>query len=331
MVVALVLLFAFTSGFHEAASVAATIIMAKAISPRKALLVVVACEFIAPFFLGTSVAMLIGKDIIDFSAFDPKALNVSAAFIIATVMGAILWNLITRVYGFPSSSSHALVGGMVGAALVAYGADKILWKGLLYAVVSLIITPLIGLIFGFLILKLVFRLSKNATPKINYFFNRMQIPASIALALGHGANGVQRSIGLLVMALVIVGGFHTFHIPMWVIFSCGMATALGAASGGWRTIRTVGSKFYRLRSVHAFCTQTSSAFVILGASLIGGLVSTTHVVSSSVMGVGASYRASAVRWGIAKNMVKAWFITIPASGALAGVSFFLIRLVLSHI
>jgi PiT family inorganic phosphate transporter len=331
IVVALVLLFSFTNGFHDAANVVATIIMTRAISPKKALLIAAACEFIAPFFLGSAVAKVIGKDVIDLSAFNQQALYISASSLIAALIGAIVWNLITWVFGFPSSSSHALVGGMVGAVLVAYGPHRILWKGVLYVVVSLFISPVLGLIFGFLILKLVFYFSKNATPKVNYLFNRMQIPSSIALALSHGANDVQKSIGLIAMSFVILGLSPTFHIPLWVVAGCGMATALGTASGGWRIIKTVGSKIYRLRSVHAFCTQTSSALVILGASVVGGPVSTTHVASSSIMGVGAGYRASAVRWGVAKNIIMAWFITLPASGALAGLSFFLIKSVLSYI
>ncbi len=331
IVVVLVLLFAFTNGFHDAANVVATIIMTRAISPRKALLIAATCEFIAPFFLGNAVAKVIGEDVIDLAAFHQQALYISASFLIAALIGAILWNLITWVFGFPSSSSHALVGGMIGAVLVAYGSHRILWKGVLYVLISLVVSPVLGLIFGWVILKLVFYFSKNATPKVNYLFNRMQIPSSIALALSHGANDVQKSIGLIAMSFVILGLSPTFYIPLWVVASCGMATALGTASGGWRIIKTVGSKIYRLRSFHAFCTQTSSALVILGASTVGGPVSTTHVVSSSIMGVGAGYRASAVRWGVAKNIIVAWFITIPASAAFAGLSFFLMKSVLSYI
>jgi PiT family inorganic phosphate transporter len=331
IVAVLVLLFAFTNGFHDAANVGATIIMTGALSPRKALLIAAACEFVAPFFLGAAVAKVIGENIINLSAFGPTTLLTSAAFIIAALVGAIVWNLITWVFGFPSSSSHALVGGMVGAVLAAYGAGEILWKGLLYVLLSLIISPLLGLVFGYFIFRTVLYLSKDATPQINRFFKRMQIPTSIALALSHGANDVQKSIGLLTMSMVILGHFSTFHIPFWIIFSCGMATALGTASGGWRIIKTVGSKILRLKPVHAFCAQTSSAIVILGASLIGGPVSTTHVVSSSIMGVGAGYRASAVRWGVAKNIITAWFITIPVSGLLAALSFFLIRFILLHV
>jgi PiT family inorganic phosphate transporter len=324
-VILLALFFDFSNGFHDAANVVATIITTRALSPKRALVIAAVCEFIGPFLFGTAVAQTIGKNIIDVSAFDPTALHISMALIMAALMGAILWNLITWFLGFPSSSSHALIGGMVGAVLVTYGSDKILWKGVLYVVSSLVISPLLGLIFGMLFLKITFRIFRNATPKVNYFFNRMQIPSSIALALSHGANDAQKSMGLITLSLVILGFSPTFRIPLWVIASCAGAIALGTASGGWRIIKTMGSKIYRLRTVHAFCAQTASATVILGAALLGGPVSTTHVVSSSIMGVGAGQRMSAVRWGVAKNIMLAWFITIPASAVMAGLSFFLIR------
>jgi len=254
-------------------------------------------------------------------------ISLSISLIVAALIGAIVWNLITWFWGLPSSSSHALVGGMVGAVWVAYGPEKIIWKGLLYVVSVLILSPILGLIFGTLSFKATVYLSRNATPKAKYFFNRMQILSSIALSLSHGANDAQKSMGLITMSLLILGLIPTFHIPSWVIASCAAAIALGTASGGWRIIKTLGSKIYRLRSVHAFCAQTSSAVVILGAALMGGPVSTTHVVSSSIMGVGAGQRISAVRWGVAKNIVVAWFITIPASAVMAGMSFFLIRLI----
>ncbi len=283
------------------------------------------CEFIGPFLFGTAVAHTIGKNIVDISAFDTKILDLPVFIIIAMLVGAISWNLITWFFGIPSSSSHALVGGMVGTVLIAYGPDKILWKGLLYVVASLILSPFLGLLFGTLFLKATLHLSRNATPRANLFFNRMQILSSIALALSHGANDAQKSMGLITLSLVILGISPTFHIPFWVIFSCATAIALGTASGGWRIIKTLGSKIYRLRPVHAFCAQTASATVILGAALLGGPVSTTHVVSSSIMGVGAGQRISAVRWGVAKNIIVAWFITIPASGVISGLTFLLFR------
>jgi PiT family inorganic phosphate transporter len=327
LVVALALFFGFTNGFHDAANVVATIIATGVMTPRMALGMAAFGEFVGPFLFGTAVAQTIGKDIIDISTFDTKFLDLSISLIIAALIGAIAWNLITWFWGLPSSSSHALVGGMVGSVLMAYGPEKILWKGLLYVVSVLILSPILGFIFGTLSFKLTLHLSKNARPTAKYFFNRMQILSSIALSLSHGANDAQKPMGIIMMSLVILGISPTFHIPFWVIASCATAIALGTASGGWRIIKTIGLRIYRLRSVHAFCAQSSSAAVILGAALVGGPVSTTHVVSSSIMGVGASQRISAVRWGVAKNIVVAWFITIPASAFMAGLSFFLIRMI----
>lgn len=329
IVVSLTLIFAFSNGFHDAANVVSTIIMTRAVSPRKALLLAGLCEFIAPFFLGAAVARTIGEDIIHVSVRSPSTFTISASFLIAALLGAILWNLITWFFGLPSSSSHALIGGMVGAVLAAYGPSKILWGGLFYVVVSLVLSPLLGFIFGMLFLKVTLYVFRNATPKVNYFFNRMQIPSSIALALSHGSNDVQKSIGLIAMAFILLGLSTSFHAPFWVIACCGAATALGTATGGRKIIKTMGSGIYRLRSVHAFCTQTSSAVVIFGAALLGGPVSTTHVVSSSIMGVGAGQRISAVRWGVAKNIILAWIVTIPASAVTAGLSFLLIRWIIS--
>ena len=325
--VGLALIFDFSNGFHDAANVVATIITTGALSSRKALTMAAVCEFCGPFLFGTAVAETIGKNIIDVSTFDAQLIELSISLLVAALIGAIAWNLITWFWGFPSSSSHALVGGMVGAVLVAYGPDKILWKGLVYVVGVLILSPILGLIFGTLFFKTTMHLSRNATPKIKYFFNRMQVLSSIALSLSHGANDAQKSMGLITLSLGILGLSPTFRIPFWVIASCAGAIALGTASGGWRIIKTVGAGIYRLRSVHAFCAQTSSAVVILGAALLGGPVSTTHVVSSSIMGVGAGQRISAVRWGVAKNIVVAWFITIPASAVMAGMSFFLLRMI----
>jgi PiT family inorganic phosphate transporter len=325
IVVGLALFFDYSNGFHDAANVVATIITTGALSPRKALLLAAVCEFSGPLLFGTAVAETIGKNIVDISTFDPKSMELSMALIVAALIGAISWNLITWYFGLPSSSSHALVGGMVGAVLVSYGPSRIIWKGLLYVVSVLIFSPLLGLFFGALFLRITLFLARNATPHAKHFFNRMQILSSITLSLSHGANDAQKSMGLITLALVVMGLRTTFHIPFWVIASCAGAIALGTASGGWRIIRTMGSRIYRLRSVHAFCAQAASATVILGAALLGGPVSTTHVVSSSIMGVGAEQRASAVRWGVAKNIMLAWLITIPASALMAALSFFVIQ------
>jgi PiT family inorganic phosphate transporter len=283
-------------------------------------------HFAGPFLFGTAVAKTIGTNIIDVSTFNPQATELSISLLIAALIGAIAWNLITWAFGIPSSSSHALIGGMIGAVLMAYGPGKIIWSGLLYVIATLILSPVLGLIFGMVFLKGSYYFFRNATPKANRYFNRMQIFSSIALSLSHGANDAQKCMGLIVMSLVILGLSPTFDIPFWVIASCAGAIALGTASGGWRIIKTMGSKIFRLRSVHAFSAQTASAFVILGAALLGGPVSTTHVVSSSIMGAGAGHRVSAVRWGVAKNIIIAWFITIPASALVAAISFLIIHL-----
>lgn len=323
---ALTLFFDYSNGFHDAANVVATIIATGAMTPRSALGLAAVAHFIGPFLLGTAVAQTIGKGIIDISAFDSNQTGLSVSLVVAALIGAIVWNLITWAWGLPSSSSHALVGGMIGAVLIAYGPEKIIWKGLLYVISFLIFTPMIGLVIGTLVLKITFRLSRKTPPQISLFFNRIQILSSVGLSISHGANDAQKSMGIITMSLVILGVFPDFHIPFWVVASCAAAIALGTASGGWRIIRTLGAKIYRLRSVHAFCAQSASALVIFGAALLGGPVSTTHVVASSIMGVGAGQRLSAVRWGVAKNIVLAWFITIPASAFMAGLSFYLIRM-----
>lgn len=325
IIVSLALFFDYSNGFHDAANVVASPIITGALSPKRALLIASICEFIGPFLFGTAVARMIGENIIDISTLDLKVTSLSMSLISASLIGAILWNLITWLKGIPSSSSHALIGGMIGAVLVTFGPDKIIWKGLLYVLTILILSPILSLIFGILFFKTTVYLSRNATPKAKYFFNRIQILSSIALSLSHGTNDAQKSMGLITMSLVFTGLSPSFSIPTWVIASCAVAIALGTFSGGWRIIKTLGTKIYRLRSVHAFCAQTSSAVVILGAALLGGPVSTTHVVSSSIMGVGAGDRVSSVRWGVAKNIFVAWFITIPASGLMAALSLLFLR------
>ena len=326
LVVALALFFDFSNGFHDAANVVATIIVTGAMSPAMALTIAAICEFIGPFLFGTAVAKTIGRNIIDTSAFDPNAVALSASLIVAALIGAIAWNLITWWFGLPSSSSHALIGGLIGPVLIAYGPDKIIWKGVTFVFASLILSPLIGLFFGWLFLKITRSVaeSQRVTPRANAFFNRMQIVSSICLALSHGANDAQKSMGVIAMTLVILGIFPSFEIPFWVVASCAGAIAAGCATGGWRIIKTMGSKICRLRSIHAFCAQTASASVILTAALFGGPVSTTHVVSSSIIGAGAGQRFSSVRWSVAQDIVMAWFITIPASAFVAAVAFYVI-------
>ena len=325
IIVAIAIFFDYTNGFHDSANVVATIIVTGALSPVKALALASVAEFIGPFLFGTAVAQTIGKNIIDISSFNANSYELSVCLLIAAVSGAIIWNLITWYYGLPSSSSHALVGGMIGAVLIAHGADKIILKGVMFVVASLVLSPFLGLIFGAIVLKVTLYFSRNSSPDIKKTFSRLQIFSSLALALSHGTNDAQKSMGVITMSLVLLGIAPGFDIPFWVIASCALAIAVGTACGGWRIIRTMGTKIYRVRVAHAFCAQTASAMVILSAALLGGPVSTTHVVASSIMGVGAGDRIQGVRWGVAKNIIVAWFITIPASGLVAAGTFLLIK------
>jgi inorganic phosphate transporter, PiT family len=326
-IVGLALFFGFTNGFHDAANVAAGLVVTGAVTPRMALVLAAVGEFGGPFLFGTAVAQTMGKGIIDLSAFQTSSPAFALSLIGSALGGAVVWNLITWYRGLPSSSSHALIGGLIGPVLIAYGAGKINWQSLAYIIAVLMVSPLLSLIFGTLFLKLTLRLSRNATPKANTLFNRLQVLSAVVLALGQGANDAQKPMAVIMMTLAVFTASSGSPIPLWVTLACAAAIAIGTLSGGWRIVKTVGVRIYRLRSVHAFCSQTASAFVILAASLLGGPVSTTHVVSSSIMGVGAGQRLSAVRWGVAKTIVIAWFITIPASAVMAGAIFLAMGLI----
>jgi PiT family inorganic phosphate transporter len=242
---------------------------------------------------------------------------ITTQVLLAALISAILWNLLTWYLGFPSSSSHALIGGIIGSVVMAAGWQAIQLKGLEKILVSLFSSPIIGFIFGFLLLRLILIFSWKASPRINAFFKRSQILTGISLALSHGANDAQKTMGVITLALVTSGYLKVFMVPKWVILLCASMIALGTAVGGWRLIRTLGGKIYKIRPVDGFAAQLTSAVVILSNSLLGGPVSTTQVVSSAIMGVGAGERANKVRWGVAQEIVTAWLLTIP-SAALVG-------------
>jgi PiT family inorganic phosphate transporter len=267
-------------------------------------------EFIGPFLFGVAVAETIGNEVIVSEA-------ISLTVILAGLASAILWNLLTWYLGFPSSSSHALVGGLVGAVLIGAGWEAILLPGLLKILLSLLISPFLGFIFGYLVLRLLFLASWNASPGVNKYFKRGQIFTSLSLALSHGTNDAQKTMGIITLALVTGGYMTVFRVPDWVKLACATMIALGTLMGGWRLIRTLGAKFYRIRPVDGFASQLASSAVIFGASLVGGPVSTTQVVSSSIMGAGAAERKNKVRWGVAQEIAMAWIFTIPVT-ALVG-------------
>ncbi len=321
VIIAIALIFDFLNGFHDASNIVATMISSRAMSPRSALLLSAAAHFAGPFLFGVAVATTIGQEVVD-----PAA--ITSAVIIAALCSAILWNLFTWYFGWPSSTSHALVGGLVGTVAVAAGFETIRLEGLEKVLIALFISPIVGLVLGYLVLKLIYFLSRGASPRINTFFKRGQWGTSLALALSHGTNDAQKTMGIIAMAMVTTGYVTEFQVPWWVIALSAGAIALGTASGGWRLIETLGGRFYKIRPVHAFGSQLTSAGVILGAALLGGPVSTTQVVSSAIMGAGSADRVSKVRWTVARDIAVAWVLTIPVSAVLAALLYLVVDLFL---
>jgi PiT family inorganic phosphate transporter len=319
-VIILALIFDFLNGFHDSSNIVATVISSRAMAPRRVLLMTAIAHFVGPFLFGVAVATTIGSEVVDEEA-------VTVLVVAAALIAAIGWNLITWFLGIPSSSSHALIGGIVGAVLVQSGADALRMEGLTKVLVALLISPLFGLFIGFLVMKLVLFLARGASPRVNWLFKRGQWGTALWLGLSHGTNDAQKTMGIITMTLVADGVINAFAVPYWVIALSAGAIALGTALGGWRLIRTLGGKFYKIRPVHGFTSQISSASVIMGAALVGGPVSTTQVVSSSIMGVGSAERVSKVRWGVARQIVTAWVLTIPATAIVAALVYLLATLV----
>jgi len=317
-IIGVALFFDFMNGFNDSSSIAATMISSRAMSARKALAMSAVAHFCAPFLFGVAVATTIGHDIVD-----PGSITIGVIF--AALLAAIVWDLITWAFGLPSSSSHALVGGLIGAVSINFGFAMIQMRGLLKVIMALFISPILGLAAGYLLMRLVLFLARGASPRINWFFKRAQILTSLALALSHGTNDAQKTMGIITMSLVTLGHLSEFNVPWWVITLSAGAMSLGTALGGWRIIRTLGAKFYKIRPVHGFAAQVTSACIILGAALLGGPVSTTHVVSSAILGVGSAQRVSRVRWNVAGNIAVAWLLTIPASGLLSALFCLLTR------
>jgi PiT family inorganic phosphate transporter len=332
--VAVVLLFDYTNGFHDASNIIATPIASRALTPIQAVAIVATFEFLGPLLGGTAVANTIGE----FVDLDDVAAILSVTIILCGLSGAIFWNLLTWWFGIPSSSSHALVGGLTGAVLVAVGADHVLWgfeqllhghlTGVTKVLLALFLSPIIGFWAGFAVHRIVFFLMRGAKPGVNRFFKRIQIFSCAGLAFSHGANDAQKSMGIITLVLLSGGLIDEFRVPFWVILSCAIAITLGILSGGWRIVRTVGFGIFKVRPIHAFDAQVTSAAVIFGASAIGAPVSTTHVVSSSLMGIGAAERPKAVRWAKAKEIVSTWLITIPGAGTVSVLTYLLVDLLL---
>ena len=320
-VLALAVLFDYINGFHDTANAIATSVSTRALRPEHAILMSATANFVGAL-TGTAVAKTISSGL----ATTPEG-AAGQTIVAAALIGAITWNLITWRLGIPSSSSHALIGGLLGAVIVSVGAGAIKLDGVLGKVVlPLVLSPVIGIVFGFLAMVVILNVFRNANPRrMNDRFRRLQVVSAALMAFSHGSNDAQKTMGIMTLALVAAGLLPAnAPIPVWVILLAAAAISLGTAAGGWRIIKTMGQKVVKLDPVHGFAAETTAATIILGASSLGMPVSTTHVISSAIMGVGTSHRLSAVRWGVAGNIVVAWVLTIPASGLVAAIAYVLI-------
>lgn len=316
----LAIVFDFLNGFNDSANVVATMIASQAMSPRYALMMTAAAEFCGPLVFGVAVAATIGSEVVSTAA-------VTAPVVLMALLAASIWNLVTWFLGLPSSSSHALIGGLVGAGVAASGWQVVQLPGLLKVLIALFVSPFLGFLVSVLVMRLVIVLCASASPVANVYFKFLQIPTGLALALSHGANDAQKTMGIITLGLIVLGYQETFFVPLWVILLSAGAMALGTAIGGWRIIRTLGGRLYRIRPIHGFVSQFSSAAVVLTASLLGGPVSTSQVVSSAIVGAGAAQRRSQVRWGLLGEILLAWLLTIPASAGLGALFYSISRMV----
>lgn len=311
------LIFDFLNGFHDSANVVATMISSRAMSGKAALTLAATANLVGPFLFGVAVANTIGHEVTA-----PESITIYV--VIAALLSASVWNIVTWFFGIPASSSHGLIGGILGSVIVSSGFKVIKTAGLWKIIIALFASPIIGFTVGWLVMLITKRLLKNATPKADTGLKYGQIPTAVALALSHGTNDAQKTMGIITMGLVVLGFQKEFVVPYWVIFISAIAIGAGTAFGGWRIIQTLGGKFYKIRPIHSFTSQLASAIVILTSSFLGGPVSTTQVVSMSIMGAGAGDKISKVRWTVLKDIFYAWFLTIPITAVLSAVLYFVI-------
>jgi PiT family inorganic phosphate transporter len=319
-VIVLALIFDFINGFHDTANAIATSVSTRVLSPKVAVLMAAVLNM-AGALSGTAVAKTVGAGLV-------QAVSITQVTVISALMAAIIWDLITWYFGLPTSSSHAILSGLVGAAIATSGFKVILVKGVYKILAGLLLSPLIGFILSILLMSFLMWLFRKSTPTlVTSLFGRLQILSAAYMAFSHGSNDAQKTMGIITMALVSYYQLSDFHVPFWVIIVCATAMALGTAAGGWRIIKTLGVRLVQLRPIHGFAAETAAATVIEVASRIGLPLSTTHVISSTIMGVGASKRFSAVRWGVGGNIVLAWVLTIPACIVLAWIICSLLHLI----
>jgi PiT family inorganic phosphate transporter len=318
LIVLVALAFDFMNGFHDAANSVATVVSTRVLSPRYAVGWAAFFNFIA-FALGLHVAATIGKGIVD-----PRA--ITNLVVLAALVSAIFWDLFTWYYGLPVSSSHALIGGLAGAGVAKAGEHVLVWDGIGKTLVFMVLSPLIGLVLGFILMLAVMWTFRKATPHhVDRLFRRLQLVSAAFVSLAHGTNDAQKTMGIIA-ALLFANGYlgPKFFIPLWVVLAANATMGIGTAAGGWRIIKTMGMRITKLEPVGGFCTEAAAAISILGASFGGIPVSTTHTVTGAIMGMGATRRLSAVRWGVAERIVWAWVVTMPAAAAVAAIAYWLL-------
>jgi inorganic phosphate transporter, PiT family len=332
-IIIVALIFDFTNGFHDSANSISTVVSTKVLSPRNAVAFAAFFNFIAAFGFGVAVASTISKIL----KLDFVPAELIPYIILSALVGAIAWNLITWYFGLPTSSSHSLIGGLAGAGISAAGLAAIKWSTVELVAMFMILSPLIGLVCGFLFMALVLNLTRKAHKSTaESYFKRLQLCSAAAYSFSHGTNDAQKTMGIIIPLLFSIGYFgagvdpNNLPVPVWVILAAHAAIALGTISGGWRIVKTMGYKITKLRPVHGFAAETAGAATIIGASMVGIPVSTTHVICSSIMGVGSTMGASTVKWGVARSIVMAWILTIPVSALIGFVSFAVIRMVIGY-
>jgi len=321
-IIFLALVFDFLNGFHDAANSIATIVSTRVLTPRKAVMWAAFFNLVAAFMFDVHVAKTIGKGLVDLN-------TVNQYVILSALVGAIFWNLITWYFGIPSSSSHALMGGYAGAAIAKAGFGSILWSGWTNTLVFIAVAPLMGMVLGFGMMTLLMWIFHNRpSSKINNHFRKLQLVSAAFYSLGHGTNDAQKTMGVIAGLLVTVGFLKTFEVPWWVIISCHISIAFGTLFGGWRIVKTMGQKVTKLKPAGGFCAETAGAFTLLITAFSGIAVSTTHTITGAIMGVGATKRVSAVKWGLAGRIIIAWVITIPASAIVSAACYWFIEIIL---
>jgi PiT family inorganic phosphate transporter len=320
-IILVALTFDFLNGFHDAANSIATVVSTRVLSPQKAVLWAAFFNFVAAFVMGTAVAKTMGKGMIDISV-------VNQHVILAGLIGAIFWNLVTWYYGLPVSSSHSLIGGYAGAAVARAGITAILFSGWTKTLIFIVLAPVMGAFLGFVLMVSVTWIFRRWHPfRLDQLFRRMQLVSASLYSLGHGGNDAQKTMGIITGLLVTAGYHKGFEIPFWVIIICHAAIALGTMFGGWRIVKTMGTKITKLQPFGGFCAETSGAITLFLATHLGIPVSTTHTITGAIIGVGATRRISAVKWGVAGTILWAWILTIPLAAFVAAISYVAIRAV----